>query len=511
VFYGIFALILFSLVLIAAEYQNRCCWLFLLMALGMTLSFLSLSLHLYKFGSYSYSFHLLFGLDYRIFSWVNGLIRLPMSALARLMNTGIVLYLLAVPLFVYDLTHSAGSRFRMIILLIGLAVYNFCFYDPAHAYLIYLYSRRSAHPGLYTAVISALHRINQLWIFVYLFYPVYILYRCQKQNTTRFIKRQIFLLASCLGVLDLLFYGIFFMGPFMMSPRKAIDSGFWIFENIQIIYDRFYPIIPLITVALLVLTLLLLLNYRLGSPIHLFVDRKIYRDLSRMNDMLSDILHSEKNLLFSILILAGQAAREQEKNDGARKTVEKIRDLAELSLKKTSEALDSLREHRYQFRENSLIAVTEDAIRKVNPGAEIKLVWDKSAWDERLTKCRFDYYHMNQALINLLNNAVDAIQAAGRKEGIILIDAVIQFQWIFIIIQDNGTGIKKDALKHLFDPYYSDKTGAHHWGLGLSYAYKVVKSHWGRVRVESKWGEGTSMQIILPLTAASCRKQGAGV
>jgi signal transduction histidine kinase len=57
-------------------------------------------------------------------------------------------------------------------------------------------------------------------------------------------------------------------------------------------------------------------------------------------------------------------------------------------------------------------------------------------------------------------------------------------------------------LKHLFDPYYSDKTGTRHWGLGLSYAYKVVKSHWGHIRVESKWGEGTSVQIILPLTVA---------
>ena len=501
-FYGIFALILFSIILIVTEYQNRCCWFFLLMATGMILSFLSLSLHLNMFGNYSYGFSILFSLDYQIFSRVTNLIKLPMSTLTRLMNIGIALYLLAVPLFVYDFTNSITVSFKPITLLIILAIYNFCFYDPIHAYRIYLYSHQVSYSGLYTKVISILHRLNQAWIFIYLFYPVYILYRYWKRNNTRFIKRQIALLAICLAGLDLLFYSIFFVSPFMMSPAKAITRGFWIFENVQIVYDHFYPIIPLTTVGLLLLILLLLLNYRLGSLVHIFVDRKIHRDLFRMNEVLSDILHSEKNLLFSILILARQSIQEQGSQGPIMKTVGKIRDLTDQSLRKTSETLDALRDPRYQFRENSLIAVLEDAIKKASLDNDINVLWDKSKWDPRLEKCQFDYYHMSQVLINLLTNAADAIKAAARKKGTILIDAVIQFQWIFIIIQDNGTGIKKAAIRHLFEPYYSDKTGSHHWGLGLSYVYKVVKSHWGQIRVESKWGEGTSMQIILPLSAA---------
>jgi signal transduction histidine kinase len=216
---------------------------------------------------------------------------------------------------------------------------------------------------------------------------------------------------------------------------------------------------------------------------------------------MSDILHSEKNLLFSILILARQAVQEQDNPESMLRTAEKIRDLTDMSLKKTSESLDALRDQRYQFRENSLVAVLEDAAAKADLGKDIVILWEKDKWDARLKKCKFDYYHMSQVMINLLNNAADAIRAAGREKGTILIDAVIQFQWIFIIIQDNGTGIKKSAIKHLFEPYYSDKTGTHHWGLGLSYAYRVVKSHWGQIRVESKWGEGASIQIILPLTA----------
>jgi signal transduction histidine kinase len=303
-------------------------------------------------------------------------------------------------------------------------------------------------------------------------------------------------------VLDLFFYGIFFASPFMMSPVKAVTRGFWIFENVQIVYDQVYPVISLATVGLLVVTLLLLLHYRLGSPVLLFVHRKVHRNLSRMNEILSDILHSEKNLLFSILILLKQADAGEKNLDEMTQAMEKIRSLTDISLKKTSDTLDSLRDPRYQFRENSLIAVIEEAAAKINLDNDITIRYDKSTWDPRLEKCKFDYYHMNQVLINLLNNAADAIKAAGRKDGTILIDMVIQFQWIFIIIQDNGIGIKKDELKHIFNLYHSDKAGDYHWGLGLSYAYKIVKSHWGHIRAESKWGEGTSMQIILPLSTA---------
>jgi nitrogen fixation/metabolism regulation signal transduction histidine kinase len=211
------------------------------------------------------------------------------------------------------------------------------------------------------------------------------------------------------------------------------------------------------------------------------------------------MLHSEKNLLFSIQILAARAEQERADPSLCLKDVKKIRELTELSLKKTSETLDSIRSLRYQFRENNLIAAIEEALTKTNTEGGACIIWDKSGTDSRLYKCYFDYYHMNQVFTNVLNNATEAIQGTGRKDGSILIKANIQFQWIIVIIQDNGTGIKKADLKRLFVPYSSRKAGGRHWGLGLSYVYKVVKSHRGQIHIETKWGEGTAVQIMLPL------------
>jgi signal transduction histidine kinase len=416
-----------------------------------------------------------------------------------MINAGMALYLLAVPLFVYDFTQSSGSGIKRLTLFILLILYNLLFYDPFHAYRIYINSHTSPYAALYVRLISVLHLVNRILIFIYLFYPVKILIRYRAQNHIHFIRQQISLLASCLAVQHILFYGVFFIGPSLMSVNEAITRGFWIFENIYTVYAWFYLIIPATVVGLLLVTILLF-NYRLGSLVHIFVDRKIQRNILRMNELLSDILHSEKNLLFSIHILADQAVREGRDPGKMLKAAEKIRKITDSSLQRTSSTLDSLRDIHYQFTENNLIAALEEAVAKASLDEEITVVWDKGQWDPRLTRCHFDYYHINAALVNLLDNAAEAVRHSGRKGGRIILEMAVQFQWIFIIIQDNGTGIKKADLKRLFEPYYSGKSGGLHWGLGLTYAYRVVKSHWGQIRVESKWGEGTSVQIILPLT-----------
>ncbi|GHT78927.1 hypothetical protein FACS1894130_06440 [Spirochaetia bacterium] len=497
-FYVIILLIVFSIILLSMEYQNRYSWLFFMMTTGMALAFFSISVHLAKFSNYYYSFNILFQLDYTIFAYVSRTIKLPLSTIARMMNLGIALYLLAVPLFIYDFTQNKNRRITRILILFTLIIYNLWFYDPRNAYLAYISYNTTPPSALYRNHIYILHQFNRIWILVYLFYPVGMLRNYMAKNTIPFIKRQIFLLAICLCVMNLLFYSVFFMGPFMMSPFNVFTTGFWIFENIQLVFYRYYLIIPLSTACVLLFTLLLLLNYRLGSFVHVFTDRKIQQNISRMNDLLSDTLHSQKNLLFSIHILAKQAVQNKDNPEERQENTEKILELSELSLKRTSEMLDSLRDIRYKFQDNDLLSALEEAIKKVNPPPHIRVVWSKNKFEDRDRICNFDFFHISQVFVNILNNGIEAINLAGREEGIIQIDIAVQFQWIFIIIQDNGTGIKKQFLKKIFDPYFSNKPAISNWGLGLSYAYKVIKSHLGILRIESKYGESTTIQIMLP-------------
>jgi two-component system, NtrC family, sensor kinase len=99
-----------------------------------------------------------------------------------------------------------------------------------------------------------------------------------------------------------------------------------------------------------------------------------------------------------------------------------------------------------------------------------------------------------QVFLNLLNNAVSAVQDWGR------INININRRepnWISVAIEDDGVGIKKENLQRIFEPFFTTKeeTGT---GLGLSITYGIVQKLGGKISVESQWGRGTRFTVLLP-------------
>jgi two-component system sensor histidine kinase HydH len=63
-------------------------------------------------------------------------------------------------------------------------------------------------------------------------------------------------------------------------------------------------------------------------------------------------------------------------------------------------------------------------------------------------------------------------------------------------VTDTGAGIPQEHLGHIFDPYFTTKPGG--TGLGLAIVHKIVESHGGELRVQSRPGEGTAITVVLP-------------
>jgi signal transduction histidine kinase len=202
---------------------------------------------------------------------------------------------------------------------------------------------------------------------------------------------------------------------------------------------------------------------------------------------------------------------------GAIRPLEKIvqQGLPEISQRKAAQLLNCMREglrltfdimnslrnvsgvNRAKFDEVKLADIVHSVMTisksRLNPKVKINVhIPDK-------IELQCNVVGINQVLMNLLINASDAIPG----EGTIDIAARAQQGNIIIRIADSGTGIPNDILDKVFDPFFTTKDVKKGSGLGLFIVKQELDRHQGNIRINSKIGSGTEVQIILPARAHS--------
>ncbi|WP_130869716.1 sensor histidine kinase [Intestinimonas massiliensis (ex Afouda et al. 2020)] len=110
-----------------------------------------------------------------------------------------------------------------------------------------------------------------------------------------------------------------------------------------------------------------------------------------------------------------------------------------------------------------------------------------------------DLGHLSEAICNLLCNGYEAAVQAGREDPRVILRVRGERMWTVIEAADNGKGIPQELQNKIFEPFFTSKNTNHNWGMGLYYVRKIVKSHLGRLRLESRPDGGTSFFIMLPL------------
>jgi signal transduction histidine kinase len=178
------------------------------------------------------------------------------------------------------------------------------------------------------------------------------------------------------------------------------------------------------------------------------------------------------------------------------------------------------KEHRSQTASN-LNLLTQRTVelfqRQVTPATiDWNLLLEKS-----LFTSRFDEAKLQQALMRILENAVQAIQGHGRivvqtrnveaAEG--AQDQNVQLTagaYVVVEVSDDGVGIAPEILPRIFEPFFTTKGNAHR-GLGLAWVYGVVTNHGGGVAVSSRPGAGTSVRVYLPADHQILKDQGTTI
>jgi light-regulated signal transduction histidine kinase (bacteriophytochrome) len=107
---------------------------------------------------------------------------------------------------------------------------------------------------------------------------------------------------------------------------------------------------------------------------------------------------------------------------------------------------------------------------------------------------------LNQVMANLLSNAIQAVEVGGQ----IWLGANSNAETAQIVVRDNGSGMDKETLRNLFQPFYSTKGDLGN-GLGLYISHEIVEQHGGSITVESELNVGTAIRISLPTRSPSGR------
>ncbi len=158
--------------------------------------------------------------------------------------------------------------------------------------------------------------------------------------------------------------------------------------------------------------------------------------------------------------------------------------------------LDFAKPQKADLRPADINETVQTAIKFLQNMIDISNVELSQSMAEGLPPVFIDRHQIQQVLVNLITNAVQAMTQGGflfvgtryrREAGI-----------VEITIKDSGKGIPPEYVPHIFDPFFSTK-GDGGTGLGLSVSYGIIKNHHGDIRVESKVGVGTTFTMELPL------------
>lgn len=130
--------------------------------------------------------------------------------------------------------------------------------------------------------------------------------------------------------------------------------------------------------------------------------------------------------------------------------------------------------------------------------------------EEGLSAIQTDEHQLENALLNLVINARDAVPVAGlirvRSHALRIVaqDGVLAAgDYVRLSVEDNGCGIAQDVIDRVFDPFFTTKPVGQGTGLGLSMVYGFIKQTGGHVQIKSEQGQGTRICLYLPCDAAT--------
>jgi len=202
-----------------------------------------------------------------------------------------------------------------------------------------------------------------------------------------------------------------------------------------------------------------------------------------------------------------------EKDEQCAESIKIIKQAIDRANKIIVDILQFSREAELKFESVDICKLLDDTINLVERSENLENIKINRNYPKEPVKCKADKNMFQQVIINLLNNAADAIQEEGEIKVNVFYKSASKLnnkvgkreddyfkignKMAVVEIEDTGEGIPEDLLPKIFEPFFTTKEEKKGTGLGLSLAYLIIDRHKGSIEVESEMNKGTKFTINL--------------
>jgi PAS domain S-box-containing protein len=219
-----------------------------------------------------------------------------------------------------------------------------------------------------------------------------------------------------------------------------------------------------------------------------------------VGQLISGVAHELNNPLTAILGYSQLLKSDEFTNARGAEYVEKLYKQAMRTHRIVQNLLSVARQHKPERSQAQVNQILDDTIGLREYDMKINNIRVHRELDPQLPVTGADSHQLQQVFLNILNNAVDAIQER-ETSGDIWIKTSVKAGRLCIEITDSGPGVKNPHK--IFDPFYTTKPVGKGTGLGLSICYGIVKEHAGEIHVKNAPPRGAMFTIQLPISLAA--------
>jgi len=216
--------------------------------------------------------------------------------------------------------------------------------------------------------------------------------------------------------------------------------------------------------------------------------------LAAIGELAANVAHEINNPLTSVLGFASYLAEQIQTGQPMREELELILEEATRARDIVRDLLNFSRQREFEPEITEINPVVDQTVQMVRRQGSLENIGLNERYAEGLPPVEVDVSRMKQVFLNIINNAVYAMNEGGT----LTLRTWLADGMVCVAFTDTGTGIAPGHLDKIFDPFFTTKPAVSGTGLGLSVSLGIVQSHGGTIEVQSEAGKGSTFTIKLP-------------